>query len=244
MHPMLNNPEKPLSEREEKLLAELEAVIETNMKGFVLVGMALKQIHEQRLYRIHYPTFEDYLLRVWDMARKTGYRLMEAADVHGNLKSFLEGVNNCSENENVSNWTQSDDVLHGAQNENVSHGTQTIEDILPKNERQARPLTLFSAEEQRDIWLQVLDKASATESKITANFIIQVILERQRKATNERLKKHTERSKKAPHIPPLVQSTYIALLQVVQNQNDEDWKSMGKPMMIQLLEDLLEDLKD
>lgn len=225
MHPMLNNPEKPLSEREETLLAELEAVIETNMKGFVLVGMALAQINEQRLYRVQYPTFEEYLLKVWDMARRTGYQLIEAAAVHENLKQLVE------------------DVTHGRQEDDVRHGAQT-EIILPQNERQARPLTLFEAEEQREIWLEVLDKANASGAKITANFIIQIILERQRKAIDERVKKHADRTKKdGKTLPPLVQSTYMALLQVVQNQNDEDWKSIGRSTMVSLLEDLLETLK-
>ena len=225
MHPMLNNPEKPLSEREETLLAELEAVIETNMKGFVLVGMALAQINEQRLYRVRYPTFEEYLLKVWDMARRTGYQLIEAAAVHENLKQLVE------------------DVTHGRQEDDVRHGAQT-EIILPQNERQARPLTLFEAEEQREIWLEVLDKANASGTKITANFIIQIILERQRKAIDERVKKHADRTKKdGKTLPPLVQSTYMALLQVVQNQNDEDWKSIGRSTMVSLLEDLLETLK-
>lgn len=230
MHPMLNNPEKPLSEREETLLAELEAVIETNMKGFVLVGMALAEIRDQRLYRTQYPTFEEYLLRVWDMARRTAYQLIEASEVHINLKKLFESSRDAiiSLPENVRNC---------AQNET------DIEAILPKNEAQARPLTLFSPEEQREIWLQVLDKASATGAKITANFIIQVILERQRKEIEDRVKKHSDRAKKNPHLPPLVQSTYMALLQVVQNQNDEDWKSVGRQTMVSLLEDLLETLK-
>ncbi len=257
MHPMLNNPEKPLSEREEKLLAELESVIKDHLKRFVTVGMALKEIRDQRLYRINYPIFEDYLLREWDMTKQHGYRLIEAAEVYVNLKGLLEETLlnpqkiNLIPTElfpemgeiNLVAVDESEKVTHGLLSDGPDVSEQ-LDNLLPKNERQARPLTLFSAEEQREIWLQVLDKASATESKITANFIIQVILERQRKATNERLKKHTDRTKKAPHLPPLVQSTYIALLQVVQNQNDEDWKSMGKPMMIQLLEDLLEDLKD
>lgn len=225
MHPMLNNPEKPLSEREESLLAELEAVIETNMKGFVLVGMALAQINEQRLYRVQYPTFEEYLLKVWDMARRTGYQLIEAAAVHENLKQLVEDVNNCGQEDDVRNCAQT-------------------EIILPKNEAQARPLTLFEAEEQREIWLAVLDKANASGTKITANFIIQIILERQRKAIDERVKKHADRTKKdGKTLPTLVQSTYMALLQVVQNQNDEDWKSIGRSTMVSLLEDLLETLK-
>lgn len=229
MHPMLNNPEQPLSQREEALLAELEGVIATNMKGFVLVGMALGQIKEERLYRVQYPTFEEYLLRVWDMARRTAYQLIEAAGVHGNLKELLEGALNeeVSLPENVRNCAQ----------------TESIESLLPKNEAQARPLTLFTAEEQREIWLEVLDKASASGSKITANFIIQIILERQRKATERKIKEHHDRAKKDKTLPPLVKTTYEALLQVVQNQNDEDWQAVGKRTMIGLLEDLLEDLK-
>lgn len=230
MHPLLNNPEQPLSQREETLLADLEAVIETNMKGFVLVGMALSQIRDQRLYRIQYPTFEDYLLRVWDMARARAYQLMESAEVHSNLKSFLVSVDteSISIPENVHNCRQN---------------TNLIETILPGNEAQARPLTLFAPEEQQAIWLAVLDEASNRNCKITANFVIQVILERQRKATDDRVKKHSDRVKKTTELPPLVQSTYQAMLQVVQIQNDSGWEQVGKKTMIGLLKDLLADLE-
>lgn len=227
---MLNNPEQPLSEREVVLLAELETVIATNMKGFVLVGMALAQINAARLYRVQYPTFKEYLLRVWDMAPARGYQLIESAEVHGNLKGFLAdgALDAVSLPENVHNCRQNVD---------------DIESLLPKNEAQARPLSLFSPEEQREIWLAVLDKASATGSTITANFIIQVILERQRKATDQKIKTHHDRAKKDKTLPPLVKTTYEALLTVVASQNDEDWQSVGKRTMIGLLEDLLEDLK-
>lgn len=235
MHPLAINPPEPLSQREEKLLAELEAVIDANMKGFVLVGLALTQIRDQRLYRVQYPTFEEYVLRVWDMARRTAYQLMEATEVYGNLRNFLanvdtekislpENVRNCAQNGSIQTWEQ-------------------IDDLLPKNEAQARPLTLFTPEEQRVVWLDVLDKASATGTKITANFIIQVILERQRKEINDRVKKHADRTHKEKDLPPLVKTTYQALLQVVANQNDEDWKEVGKHRMIDLLEDLLASLK-
>lgn len=229
MH-QLENTERPLSQREETLLAELEAVIDTNMKGYVPVGLALKEIRDQRLYRISYPIFEDYVLQVWDMAARRAYQLIEAAEAYENLKDFLATAigDNCSQI---------------SLPEKVYHGTQTIEDILPKNERQARPLTEYSPEKQREIWLKVLDKASATDSKITANFIVQVILEIERKAIDDRVKKHADRTNKETALPPLVKTTYMALLQVVQNQNDEDWKAVGKPTMISLLEDLLADLK-
>lgn len=245
MHPSIIHSEQPLTQQEETLFAELEAVIEANMKGFVLVGMALAKIRDQRLYRIQYPTFEDYLLRVWDMARARAYQLMEAADVHGNLKGFLENVNHggqISLSENVNNCRQTD-VNNCSQNDNVNRGTQTIEDILPQNEAQARPLTSFPPERQREIWLQVLDRASTDETRVTANLVIQVILDLERKELKERVKKHAERTDKEAILPPLVKTTYLALLQVVQNQNDEEWKGVGKPTMIGLLEDLLADLK-
>ncbi|WP_310598814.1 hypothetical protein [Desulfobulbus sp.] len=236
MHPLLNNPEQPLSQREEKLLAELEAVIDAQMKGFVPVGLALKEIREQRLYRINYPVFEDYLLREWDMTKQHGYRLIEAADVYVNLKGLLGETlpNQGSQDEKVTNWLLS---------EKVNHGTQTTETLLPKNEAQARPLTLFTPEKQREIWLRVLDKASVTGAKITASFIIQVILDIERKTTDDQIKKHADRANKTVELPPLVKTTYMALLQVVQDQNGEDWQAVGKRTIIDLLEDLLDTLK-
>jgi len=226
MHPQAVIPEPPLSQREEKLLIELEAVIDANMKGFVLVGMALATIKNQKLYRIQYPTFEEYILRVWDMAARSAYRLIEAAYVHDNLKDFLERGN-------MTNWSQNDDGSNCAQ----------TEIILPKNEGQARPLTLFSPEEQKEIWLQVLDEASNRDCKITANFIIQVILERQRKEIEKRTKTNRDRADKQLVLPPMVQQSYQMLLQVVLDQNDAGWKQVGKQTMVELLEDLLETLK-
>lgn len=241
MNPMLNNPEKPLSEREETLLAELEAVIDTHVKGYVSVGLALKEIRDQRLYRINYPIFEDYLFLEWDMTKKHGYRLIEAAEVYTNLKGFIE--------ETLLNPKVSHGTLLG--DEEVTHGllfegpdvSKQLANLLPKNERQARPLTEYSPEKQREIWLLVLDKASAPGSKITATFIIQVILEMERKEITKRINKNKDRTNKEQALPPLVKTTYMALLQVVQNQNDEDWQAVGKPTMISLLEDLLADLK-
>ncbi len=267
MHPLVNTSERPLSQKEEALLAELESVIKEHLKRFVTVGLALKEIRDQRLYRINYPIFEDYLLREWDMTKQHGYRLIEAAEVYVNLKGLLEetllnpkkinliptelfpemGEINlvaADEPEKVSNWTLS--VNEKVTNWLLPEGpdiSEQLDNLLPKNEAQARPLTLYIPEKQREIWLQVLDKASATGARITANFIIQVILEIERKAINDRVKKHADRTNKTVELPPLVKTTYQALLQVVVSQNNEDWKAVGKPTMISLLEDLLETLR-
>lgn len=227
MHPLAVNPPEPLSQREENLLAQLEQVIETNMKGFVLVGMALAQIRDERLYRIEYPTFEEYLLRVWDMAAKTAYRLMAATKVY---KSLEEGLTV----ENVTNWSQNENVRHGAQ----------IEIILPQNEAQARPLALLPEEEQLPVWLYILDQASNRKCAITANFIIQCLLERQQEKIKKNVNKTREHASKSTELPAIVKQSFQALLDVVHLQNDTQWQQVGRKTIVALLEDLLEGLKN
>jgi hypothetical protein len=62
-------------------LAELEAAVERGLATFVEVGLALHRIQVERLYRVDYDTFEEYLTRRWKMSRQQGYRLIDAAEV-------------------------------------------------------------------------------------------------------------------------------------------------------------------
>jgi hypothetical protein len=67
-------------------LAELEGVIQRSVdKWFVEVGKALKEIHDSRLYREQYETFEDYVRDRWGWERTRAYRMIEAAQVAGML---------------------------------------------------------------------------------------------------------------------------------------------------------------
>lgn len=74
-----------LSVSETTRLQECEAVIERGIKTFVDVGMALMEIRDGRLYRRDYSTFEDYCRDKWGMSRIHAHRMIEAAEVTGNL---------------------------------------------------------------------------------------------------------------------------------------------------------------
>jgi len=74
-----------LTVTESTQLAELEAVVQRGLATFVDVGNALAGIRDARLYRASHGTFEEYLLSRWGMARRTAYRMIEAAQVVGNV---------------------------------------------------------------------------------------------------------------------------------------------------------------
>lgn len=74
-----------LTDSEETELAQHEATIERGLKTFVDVGQALLAIRDARLYRKHNPTFEGYCQERWQMQRAHAYRLIDAAEVVGNL---------------------------------------------------------------------------------------------------------------------------------------------------------------
>lgn len=75
----------PADVRTAQRLAILEQTIEAGMSSFVLVGEALLEVRDSRLYRVHYPTFEAYCKGRWSFGRVHAHRLIEAAEVVGSL---------------------------------------------------------------------------------------------------------------------------------------------------------------
>lgn len=71
----------PVDLREARRLSVLEQTIETGMSSFVLVGEALLEVRDSRLYRLTYPTFEAYCKGRWGFGHSHAARLMEAAQV-------------------------------------------------------------------------------------------------------------------------------------------------------------------
>jgi len=68
--------------REEAIaLADCEQRIETGMKTFVEVGMALAAIRDSRLYRATHETFEEYCAERWGFTGRRGRQLIEAAEI-------------------------------------------------------------------------------------------------------------------------------------------------------------------
>ena len=67
---------------------ECEKVIRTNLKEFILVGRALKEIRDSKLYRLNreFSSFEEYCLATFDFSLSQGKRLVKAAEVADDLQ--------------------------------------------------------------------------------------------------------------------------------------------------------------
>ncbi len=117
----INTAMAPLNDEEQ--LEALEQIIDANIKAFYEVGRALKEIRDQKLYKLlGYSRFEDYCVERWDMHQGHARRLQAASMVVDNLK--LDG-----------------------------------NEFLPNSERQIRPMTVLTPEQQKQVWGRVLEDA-------------------------------------------------------------------------------------
>jgi len=71
-------------------LAKYEAVIERCIKTNIEAGIAMKAIHDNKLYKGQYETFEAYVKNRWDYSRARAYQLIEAAEVDANLSTAVD----------------------------------------------------------------------------------------------------------------------------------------------------------
>lgn len=74
-----------LAKTEKSALVECEEIIERGLVSFVEVGNALLRIRNERLYREGFGTFQEYCETKWEMSRIHAHRMIDAAEVAGNL---------------------------------------------------------------------------------------------------------------------------------------------------------------
>ena len=79
-----------LTTREHSQLVRAERTIAKGLKSFWEVGMALKDIRDQRLYRQRYGTFEEYCADRWDLSRPRAYQLCAASEVVADLSTNVD----------------------------------------------------------------------------------------------------------------------------------------------------------
>jgi hypothetical protein len=76
-------------EDEQQQLQLLEQIIESNLRAFYEVGMALKQIRDSHLYKLQgYNRFEDYCQERWDIGSRYAYMQIESSAVVDNLRTI------------------------------------------------------------------------------------------------------------------------------------------------------------
>jgi hypothetical protein len=207
---------EPLSGREQKLLVQLEADIEQNLKGFKKVGYALTVIRDQQLYRVDYDTFEEYCREVWDLGRPRAYQLMGGYAVVENLSTIVDKTELPSF------------------------------DLLPATESQARPLTILAPDQQIAVWQMVIDMAKEQGCKITAALVQQCIHSLNHKKLDESLNKARNTGSGRPEkvLPDEIQEAFQSFLSLVQREADNNWRQVGKRELAAALREVLQALEE
>lgn len=81
-----------LSEEERSRLHELEGVVEGTLKSFLECGRALLEVRDRALYREHYQSFEQYLLRRFGITYAQGASLIRSTMVAERLLAGPAGL--------------------------------------------------------------------------------------------------------------------------------------------------------
>lgn len=76
-----------LNDQEATRLAELEQVIGTGLETYILVGTALREVRDSRLYRTVATSFEVYCRDQWGMTGDWAHKLIDASGVARQLSS-------------------------------------------------------------------------------------------------------------------------------------------------------------
>lgn len=73
------------TERNQKRLNKLEIKIQNGINSVIEIGKALKEINQEKLYRVKYETFNIYCSEVWNLEKSYAYRLIKLAEVSENI---------------------------------------------------------------------------------------------------------------------------------------------------------------
>ncbi len=74
-----------LTASQKKRLYELECVLSEHMEEFVRVGLALREIRDDKLYKAEFDTFEAYCKGRWEIGDRYARRLIDAAELRMKL---------------------------------------------------------------------------------------------------------------------------------------------------------------
>jgi hypothetical protein len=137
-----------LTAREKRDLEKAERKIATGLKSFLEVGLALKEIRDNRLYRQDYRTFEEYVVARWDFSRPRAYELCAASEVMADL-SGTPDIRSLSENEAQANPL--------TRLKTATHRKRAWRMALRSALKKGRPVTARDAEEAVNLLSETID---------------------------------------------------------------------------------------
>lgn len=172
-------------------------------RAFYEAGRSLAQLRDRRLYRNTHSSFEQYCRDRFGFQRRHSYQLIDAAQTIDNLIELLGVDNGCAP---------------------VAH-------ILPTKERQVRPLTSLTPNQQKEAWVSAI--ANADGNAPTSGQVaeaVQVIKKRTIEATEQNPHKMGEICKiKAKNNPDLrAVNGYAGIIREVYNYSCSVETHMGE----------------
>jgi len=229
---------------------ECEESIQQHIKGFLATGYALAEIMNQRLYRESYKTFEKYCKKEWDIGKAYAYRQISGYEAIQNLyaSSLQHGeTSTMGDKIEIEPTTALGALVEIVENElGQKAELTTVSDppddrpriILPQNERQIRPLTKLSPDDQVKAWDIVLEQLNQGK-KLTSYLITQAAKE----IKGEEVKKKIQKKKIAVQSTRLVSkifaTQYQVLLDIISAEKKAGWRQSSKKEVIKHLEEMI-----
>lgn len=150
--------------------AELEEIIERNIKSFIEAGNALWEIRESGYYHITHKSFENYCSERWGIRRNYADRLIRSAKAVDRIA-------------NTPQVTEEVVTMGTASTPQVTEEVSPVGDtLLPTTERQARELAKAPEDEQAEVWQEVIE----TNAKPTAAAVKAVVEKRKKRKAKKK----------------------------------------------------------
>jgi len=203
-----------MTQEETERLAALEDVIRKDLKGFVRVGLALKEIRDGRLYRGKYTAWKDYLKSEWDISKAYSDYHIRAADIVGLLEN----------------------AHHGGHFEGEDF-SDTFKFSIPQNERQARPLSLLSVEQIPEAWKTVMQMTNGRPTALVVTKVVQEILEQQIEENKDGLQKTII---KEVTVPDDFAEQFAKLIEVLSMYRKSGWRDFNRKKALEFVDSVKE----
>lgn len=118
----------------------------------------------------------------------------------------------------------------------VVQNLSPIGDTKPENEAQARPLTMFEADTQRDLWERVLERSLENDGRITAALVSSVVAEYLRGNVTKKLDETKRRVSRETTIEPKFKETFQVFLDVVSDTINAGFRGTSRVAVLQHLD--------
>jgi hypothetical protein len=212
-----------LTDTEKFKLDQYEQTIKKGLSTFLDVGHALAQIRDNRLYRETHKSFEKYCKDTWDLGKSSAYRKIDGYQAINLLESKMSPMGDENSSKQKSNSI-----------------------ILPTNERQTRPLTSLSPDDQVKAWENVLEilNEGPPGTKLTAALINKVVKEVKGEVVKRKINKTKKQIDRTQLVSSLFKKQYQVMMDIISEERNNGWKTTSQKEAIRWFETMIKVIKE